>query len=41
MSFPEPLRFVSRRTAGLMQWSGSVETADFIATSPELDPQES
>ena len=31
----------ARRTAGLMQWTGSIETADFIATSPELDPQES
>ena len=31
----------ARRTAGLMQWTGSIEAADFIATSPELDPQES
>jgi predicted DNA-binding antitoxin AbrB/MazE fold protein len=31
----------ARRTAGLMQWTGSTEAADFIATSPELDPQES
>jgi predicted DNA-binding antitoxin AbrB/MazE fold protein len=29
-----------RQTAGLLGWSGSQEVADFIATSPELDPQE-
>jgi predicted DNA-binding antitoxin AbrB/MazE fold protein len=29
-----------RRTAGLLGWTGSQEDADFIATSPELDPQE-
>ena len=29
-----------RQTAGLMGWTGSQEDADFIATSPELDPQE-
>ena len=29
-----------RRTAGLMGWSGSQEAADFVALSPELDPQE-
>jgi len=28
-----------RQTAGLMGWTGSQEDADFIATSPELDPQ--
>ncbi len=37
----EPAVSRARRTAGLMQWTGSSETADFIATSPELDPQES
>jgi predicted DNA-binding antitoxin AbrB/MazE fold protein len=30
-----------RRTAGLIGWTGSQEDADFIALSPELDPQES
>jgi predicted DNA-binding antitoxin AbrB/MazE fold protein len=29
-----------RQTAGLIGWTGSQEEADFIATSPELDPQE-
>jgi predicted DNA-binding antitoxin AbrB/MazE fold protein len=29
-----------RRTAGLMGWTGSQEDADFVAGSPELDPQE-
>jgi predicted DNA-binding antitoxin AbrB/MazE fold protein len=29
-----------RQTAGLMGWTGSQEDADFVATSPELDPQE-
>lgn len=29
-----------RRTAGLIGWTGSQEDADFVATSPELDPQE-
>ena len=29
-----------RQTAGLVGWTGSQEDADFIATSPELDPQE-
>ncbi len=29
-----------RQTAGLIGWSGSQEYADFVATSPELDPQE-
>src|SRR4051812_15939669 len=29
-----------RRTAGLLGWTGSQEDADFVATSPELDPQE-
>ncbi|MFO0970549.1 MAG: antitoxin family protein [Gemmataceae bacterium] len=29
-----------RPTAGLMGWTGSQEEADFVATSPELDPQE-
>ena len=29
-----------RQTAGLIGWTGSQEDADFIATSPELDPQE-
>ena len=28
-----------RQTAGLMGWTGSQEDADFITTSPELDPQ--
>jgi len=30
-----------RQTAGLMGWTGSQEDADFVALSPELDPQES
>jgi predicted DNA-binding antitoxin AbrB/MazE fold protein len=29
-----------RQTAGLMGWTGSQEEADFVALSPELDPQE-
>ena len=29
-----------RQTAGLIGWTGSQEDADFVATSPELDPQE-
>jgi predicted DNA-binding antitoxin AbrB/MazE fold protein len=29
-----------RQSAGLMGWNGSQEDADFVATSPELDPQE-
>jgi predicted DNA-binding antitoxin AbrB/MazE fold protein len=29
-----------RQTAGLVGWTGSQEDADFIALSPELDPQE-
>jgi predicted DNA-binding antitoxin AbrB/MazE fold protein len=28
-----------RQTAGLMCWTGSQEDADYVATSPELDPQ--
>lgn len=30
-----------RQTAGLIGWTGSQEDADFVAQSPELDPQES
>jgi predicted DNA-binding antitoxin AbrB/MazE fold protein len=30
-----------RQSAGLMGWTGSQEDADFVAFSPELDPQES
>jgi predicted DNA-binding antitoxin AbrB/MazE fold protein len=30
-----------RQTAGLMGWTGSQQDADFVALSPELDPQES
>jgi predicted DNA-binding antitoxin AbrB/MazE fold protein len=30
-----------RQSAGLMGWTGSQEEADFVALSPELDPQES
>jgi predicted DNA-binding antitoxin AbrB/MazE fold protein len=29
-----------RRSAGLIGWTGSPEDADFVALSPELDPQE-
>jgi predicted DNA-binding antitoxin AbrB/MazE fold protein len=29
-----------RRTAGMIGWTGSQEDADFVALSPELDPQE-
>jgi len=29
-----------RRSAGLIGWTGSQEDADFVALSPELDPQE-
>ena len=28
-----------RQTAGLIGWTGSQEDADFVAQSPELDPQ--
>jgi predicted DNA-binding antitoxin AbrB/MazE fold protein len=28
-----------RRSAGLIGWTGSQEDADFVALSPELDPQ--
>jgi predicted DNA-binding antitoxin AbrB/MazE fold protein len=30
-----------RQTAGMIGWTGSQEEADFVALSPELDPQES
>lgn len=29
-----------RQTVGLIGWSGNQDDADFVATSPELDPQE-
>ena len=29
-----------RRSAGLIGWTGSQEDADFVALSPEVDPQE-
>jgi len=29
-----------RRSAGLIGWTGNQEDADFVALSPELDPQE-
>jgi predicted DNA-binding antitoxin AbrB/MazE fold protein len=29
-----------RQTAGLIGWTGTQEDADFVALSPELDPQE-
>ena len=29
-----------RQSAGLMGWTGSQDDADFVALSPELDPQE-
>jgi predicted DNA-binding antitoxin AbrB/MazE fold protein len=29
-----------RQTAGLIGWTGSQAEADYVATSPELDPQE-
>lgn len=29
-----------RQSAGLIGWTGSQEDADFVALSPELDPQE-
>jgi len=29
-----------RQTAGLMGWTGTQEDADFVAMSPQLDPQE-
>jgi predicted DNA-binding antitoxin AbrB/MazE fold protein len=28
-----------RQSAGLIGWTGSQEDADFVALSPELDPQ--
>ena len=28
-----------RQSAGLLGWTGSQEDADFVALSPELDPQ--
>jgi predicted DNA-binding antitoxin AbrB/MazE fold protein len=30
-----------RHSAGLMGWTGSQQDADFVALSPDLDPQES
>ena len=30
----------ARQTAGLIGWTGSQQDADFVALSPELDPQE-
>jgi predicted DNA-binding antitoxin AbrB/MazE fold protein len=30
----------ARQTAGLIGWTGCQEDADFVALSPELDPQE-
>lgn len=30
----------ARRTAGLIRWTGSQEDADYVALSPDLDPQE-
>ena len=29
-----------RQSAGLIGWTGSQEDADFVALSPELDPQD-
>jgi predicted DNA-binding antitoxin AbrB/MazE fold protein len=29
-----------RQSAGLIGWTGSQEDADFVALSPEIDPQE-
>jgi predicted DNA-binding antitoxin AbrB/MazE fold protein len=29
-----------RRSAGLIGWTGSQEDADFVALSPELEPQD-
>ena len=29
-----------RQTAGLIGWTGTQEDADFVAMSPQLDPQE-
>jgi predicted DNA-binding antitoxin AbrB/MazE fold protein len=29
-----------RQSAGLIGWTGSQEDADFVAMSPQLDPQE-
>jgi predicted DNA-binding antitoxin AbrB/MazE fold protein len=37
----EPATSRVRQTAGLIGWTGSQEDADFVALSPELDPQES
>jgi predicted DNA-binding antitoxin AbrB/MazE fold protein len=36
----EPALTHARRSAGLIGWTGSQEDADFVALSPELDPQE-
>ena len=36
----ELARLKGRRTAGLIGWTGSQADADFVALSPELDPQE-
>ena len=36
----KPAMSRERQTAGLIGWTGSQEEADFVATSPELDPQE-
>jgi predicted DNA-binding antitoxin AbrB/MazE fold protein len=36
----EPAVSRVRRSAGLIGWTGTQEEADFIALSPELDPQD-
>ena len=36
----KPVESRVRRSAGLIGWTGSQEDADFVALSPELDPQE-
>jgi predicted DNA-binding antitoxin AbrB/MazE fold protein len=36
----EPAVSRVRRSAGLIGWTGTQEEADFVALSPELDPQD-
>ncbi len=36
----EPAVTHVRRSAGLIGWTGSQEDADFVALSPDLEPQE-
>lgn len=37
----EPHISWAQRTAGMLKWTGDVETLERIASDPEFDPQES